>query len=310
MDGDTEWINLVNEQLGSRIQWLPGSDRTQWPPAQPPPPGQCRYFPEADGAAASSVDGAQDRSEAGHAEGSGRTSSQTGERENEEGGEQPGNSQALTEAEEDGGSEAQGTDSLLLNRPRICKMPCGADNVLSNPPFPPTRNLVPSMFPSLDHLAPRIIPLPLPPSTAACTAPGDPAELPLCCRIAAGEIFNPLSPLSGMAPPPFEEDSASAVGWRVGVWWPDDACFYYGVVERYDQGKAKYLVHYDDNEIEWLALTSDIIKWVSRNGESKSQATRETQRRAAAGDRPIADQLLPSLPIISLLSPSGQHQPM
>ena len=45
------------------------------------------------------------------------------------------------------------------------------------------------------------------------------------------------------APPPFEPDALrgapppkgqEALGWRVGIWWRDDAAYYYGMIEEFD----------------------------------------------------------------------------
>ncbi len=33
----------------------------------------------------------------------------------------------------------------------------------------------------------------------------------------------------------------AAVGWRIGVWWRDDACFYKGTVERFSSESGKLL---------------------------------------------------------------------
>lgn len=40
MDGEAEWINLIREARNDRVQLLPGSVRSAWPPAPPPLTGQ------------------------------------------------------------------------------------------------------------------------------------------------------------------------------------------------------------------------------------------------------------------------------
>ena len=59
----------------------------------------------------------------------------------------------------------------------------------------------------------------------------------------------------------------------MGVWWPDDECFYYGVIKEYDHESGKHLVHYDDDDMEWLvAHQGSTIQWVTPNGSSKTKS--------------------------------------
>ncbi|ONK69377.1 uncharacterized protein A4U43_C05F22220 [Asparagus officinalis] len=49
------------------------------------------------------------------------------------------------------------------------------------------------------------------------------------------------------------------VGSRIKVWWPLDKAFYEGVVQSYDPGKKKYMILYDDGDVEVLNLNKE--KW-------------------------------------------------
>ena len=51
------------------------------------------------------------------------------------------------------------------------------------------------------------------------------------------------------------------VGKRVGIWWEDDACFYYGVLESYDESKGTHHIKYDDGTDEHLHLGEHKVDW-------------------------------------------------
>ncbi|XP_031479446.1 sister chromatid cohesion protein PDS5 homolog A-like isoform X2 [Nymphaea colorata] len=55
------------------------------------------------------------------------------------------------------------------------------------------------------------------------------------------------------------KDNSELVGWRIKVWWPMDRQFYEGVVQSFDAKKRKYLIFYDDGDVEMLKLEKE--KW-------------------------------------------------
>eukprot|EP00958_Prasinococcus_capsulatus_P014417 scaffold1518_cov417-Prasinococcus_capsulatus_cf.AAC.10 len=56
-------------------------------------------------------------------------------------------------------------------------------------------------------------------------------------------------------------------GRRLGVWWPDDHCYYYGVLEAAPSAK-KARIRYDDSERETLDLTCETFCW---EGEEEAE---------------------------------------
>ena len=53
----------------------------------------------------------------------------------------------------------------------------------------------------------------------------------------------------------------AAVGQQVAIWWPDDHAWYHGRVQGFQAAKGEHLVHYEDNEVEWLNLTKERVLW-------------------------------------------------
>jgi hypothetical protein len=58
-----------------------------------------------------------------------------------------------------------------------------------------------------------------------------------------------------MLPPP---QVSVSVGWRVFIWWPRDAAFYLGVVAAVSPKARHILVHYDDDDKEWIDVTRQV----------------------------------------------------
>ena len=54
----------------------------------------------------------------------------------------------------------------------------------------------------------------------------------------------------------------AAVGWRVGVYWPGDHCFYAGEVLDFSAETGRHFVGYEDGDSEWLRLSRAWVKWV------------------------------------------------
>ena len=54
----------------------------------------------------------------------------------------------------------------------------------------------------------------------------------------------------------------SAVGWRVGVYWPADQAFYCGGIQGFDAAAGRHEVAYDDGEQGPVNLGVDRVKWI------------------------------------------------
>lgn len=59
----------------------------------------------------------------------------------------------------------------------------------------------------------------------------------------------------------------AAVGHQVSIWWPDDHAWYNGRIQGFQAIKGEHLVHYDDNEVEWLNLAKERVKWMDIPGQ-------------------------------------------
>ncbi|CAN6448387.1 unnamed protein product [Victoria cruziana] len=55
------------------------------------------------------------------------------------------------------------------------------------------------------------------------------------------------------------KDNSNLIGCRIKVWWPLDKQFYEGVIQSFDAKKKKYLIFYDDGDVEMLKLEKE--KW-------------------------------------------------
>ncbi|KAK9916747.1 hypothetical protein WJX75_006528 [Coccomyxa subellipsoidea] len=54
----------------------------------------------------------------------------------------------------------------------------------------------------------------------------------------------------------------AAIGWRIGVYWRDDALFYPAEITGFDTGTGRHQVLYDDGEEEMVSLTTEKVKWL------------------------------------------------
>ena len=55
---------------------------------------------------------------------------------------------------------------------------------------------------------------------------------------------------------------------RVGIFWSDDKCFYYGVITEFNEAENKHHVKYDDGTDEWMDLSKEeSVDW---NGGSSA----------------------------------------
>ena len=63
-----------------------------------------------------------------------------------------------------------------------------------------------------------------------------------------------------------EPSGQDCVGWRVGIWWVDDKCFYRAVVTGYDPDLDLHSVWYDDDVKEELLLKAESVQWLAGPG--------------------------------------------
>lgn len=84
-----------------------------------------------------------------------------------------------------------------------------------------------------------------------------------------------------------------AMGWRIAVFWKDDATFYEGKVTGYNCATGRHDVLYDDNETENLSLSSEKVIWrippnvgkEGRKASRKKSANNGKSKRSSLSDR-------------------------
>ncbi|GMH35087.1 hypothetical protein BSKO_02955 [Bryopsis sp. KO-2023] len=83
----------------------------------------------------------------------------------------------------------------------------------------------------------------------------------------------------------------AAMGWRVAVFWKDDATFYEGKVTGYNNATGRHDVLYDDNETENLSLSSEKVIWrlpPSKSGRRKGSVLKT--RKSSQSERTEKDE--------------------
>jgi hypothetical protein len=93
--------------------------------------------------------------------------------------------------------------------------------------------------------------------------------------------------IASQPPPEHTPAGQAAVGWRVGVFWPDVGVYYYGQLVAFNAAEGTHVVVYDDGEEDSLQLQLARLDWVSVAGHAASQTARDahavyTQQRDAA----------------------------
>ena len=81
---------------------------------------------------------------------------------------------------------------------------------------------------------------------------------------------------------------AAAVGWTVGIWWPEDLVYYYGQLTEYNAEAGTHAVLYDmDGITEHVTLTEHKVEWVApgevRAGAGAPEASGHSSGNAAGG---------------------------
>lgn len=83
------------------------------------------------------------------------------------------------------------------------------------------------------------------------------------------------------------------MGWRIAVFWKDDATFYEGKVTGYNCATGRHDVLYDDNETENLSLSSEKVIWrippnvgkEGRKASRKKSANNGKSKRSSPSER-------------------------
>ena len=84
-----------------------------------------------------------------------------------------------------------------------------------------------------------------------------------------------------------------AVGQKVAIWWPDDSAWYHGRIQGFQVARGEHLVHYEDNEVEWLDLAKERVLWKDLPGSPITPFSSATDADAsAAAEVPTASGML------------------
>ncbi|UPR04153.1 bromodomain-containing protein [Chloropicon primus] len=65
--------------------------------------------------------------------------------------------------------------------------------------------------------------------------------------------------------------SKNNVGQRIGIWWPDDKCFYYGEIAAFREADKMHQIKYDDGMEEFLDLQKQEVDWKGQFDTAKAQ---------------------------------------
>ena len=99
-------------------------------------------------------------------------------------------------------------------------------------------------------------------------------------------IYPPPEAAPEVAAEPADPEGAAAVGWKVGVWWEADACFYYGVVQAFDAAAGAHEVLYDDGVTEQVRFEDQDMEFVgpaAGKGKGKGKGKKRAQAAPPAG---------------------------
>uniref|UniRef100_A0A061QY62 Tudor domain-containing protein n=1 Tax=Tetraselmis sp. GSL018 TaxID=582737 RepID=A0A061QY62_9CHLO len=94
-----------------------------------------------------------------------------------------------------------------------------------------------------------------------------------------------------------------AIGWRIGVYWKEDHSFYNGEIRGYDSATGKHHIHYDDNEDEYISLSTEKVKWMVPPGDQEPKPGPRRRNRSNYG-RPVKKLNLDS---VSMMGGTGRH---
>ncbi|DBA76675.1 TPA: hypothetical protein ACH3X2_008711 [Trebouxia sp. C0005] len=92
----------------------------------------------------------------------------------------------------------------------------------------------------------------------------------------------------------------AAVGQQVAIWWPDDHAWYHGRVQGFQTAKGEHLVHYEDNEVEWLNLGKEIVLWKDLPGRPITPIGRDIPADAVATAVAVAPPLVAETGMLAL----------
>lgn len=136
------------------------------------------------------------------------------------------------------------------------------------------------------------VPLTAGPSNGVQAAPSTTLQVASCAD--APSVTTAATSAAAVAPP-----GKAAVGHSVAIWWPDDHAWYNGRIQGFQASKGEHLVHYDDNEVEWLNLAKERVMWKDLPGQpmlpdappTAAEAPPTAAAPAVADAQPAADQV-------------------
>ncbi|XP_020576396.1 uncharacterized protein LOC110021984 [Phalaenopsis equestris] len=83
--------------------------------------------------------------------------------------------------------------------------------------------------------------------------------------------------------PKRRKSNEKLIGAKIKVWWPDDECFYEGIVDSFDRSTKKHKVLYNDGDVEVLLLKNE--KWEFIEAETKADGENNTPDIIASDSR-------------------------
>jgi len=96
--------------------------------------------------------------------------------------------------------------------------------------------------------------------------------------------------MAGDAERPEHPRGEDAVGWLIGIYWPEDTIFYQGQVLEYSPERDEHYLRYDDGECEWLNLGTERVKWAKKSAMSAQQkAQYMVKAEDISADAPLAE---------------------
>lgn len=151
--------------------------------------------------------------------------------------------------------------ALPSSAPSLSAAPSNAAMAASHQVFKaaPISGLPPTASSSLPPTAIRS----LPPAAGSSLLP-EPSTLVQTAAATTADVSAAPPPASGSSRAP---QGKAAVGHQVAIWWPDDFAWYNGRIQGFQAAKGEHLVHYDDNEVEWLNLAKERVHWKDLPGQ-------------------------------------------
>lgn len=257
MDEMHETINLVEEEKQGRVQWLPSVDKSKWPApkeyrttAAPQPSTAATSGPSESAATASLANG-----HGVHVTATAATTSATAGTSAAGVGNLPG-AVATTAADDLAADETlEDKSDESMDEPEE-EEPTGGVRVTAMQRDPLDGYSLDLLQASSSHAMMHTI-----------------AEQLLWQQQQQQRRYAQYQPRPDQAP-----YGHHAVGWRVGLLWPDDGCYYYGMITSFHEQTGAHLMQYDDGANEWITFEQETVDWVRADGEASTRAARAVHR--------------------------------